>query len=133
MKLNASDDGPGFLQFLNWRFGDGLSIPFWTTKYFGSSLLYNSFPNLYLTTLHKSVSVGDNGTWMKGRCKWKIDCDPLLVNYESVTELTALEQFLMEVRPVINNPDRVIWPFEAGFFWLSLATQNLCRVRRWLM
>lgn len=54
---------------------------------------------------------------MEAGWKWKINCDPLLVNSKSVAEMTTLEEFVMGVSPMINNTDCVIWPFDVGIFF----------------
>lgn len=100
MMLKDSKVAHGLLNLLSWRLGGGLNIPFQTTKCISSSALCNSFSNLYITTLYKNVSVGNNGAWLDGRQKWNIEWELLLENSECESEVIEMEELLMGVNLV---------------------------------
>ncbi|XP_058756806.1 uncharacterized protein LOC131630029 [Vicia villosa] len=96
------------------KLGDGHSILFWKSKWFGAEALYLQFPALFNEISFKHISVLEAGFWKDATWEWKLIKGEKVLGREASLEIRELLHCLGGIFPKVGIKDRHVWPYESS-------------------
>ncbi|XP_058777732.1 uncharacterized protein LOC131651991 [Vicia villosa] len=97
------------------KVGNGFNTPVWEVRWLNNYVLMESFPNLFLASSLRKVSVAAMGGWCEGIWKWiDLGISGTVVHESGIfLEYTVLRDLLESFRGLQEGKDCVEWSLDA--------------------